>query len=164
MSLHSQHLVWRLPRDSAARWRLWEVGGILLHCTSLPWCSGSHGYKRLRALPPLPPGSPVLVRLCGRGRPLRAERPLAADLLASCRGLGGLLSPLALVKQPPPLRPVPAAALPTAWAEFMTRIHQIRRDGGHGPSPTACRMRLDGIAGPSACRANPRGNAWHFPT
>lgn len=64
-----------------------------------------------------------------------AEPPLAADLLASCRGLGGLLSPLVLVKQPPPLRPVPAAALPTAWAEFMTSIHQIRRDGDTGLLP-----------------------------
>lgn len=75
------------------------------------------------------------LRLWGRGSPLCAEPLLAADLLASCRGLGGLLSPLALIKQPPPLRPVPAAALPTAWAEFMTSIHQIRRDGDTGLHP-----------------------------
>lgn len=140
-----------------ARRRLREVSGILLHCTWLPWSSGSHNYKKLRALPP-PGGSLVFGRCSRRGvsgvkPPSSRSLPAVADLPASQRGLGGLLSPLALIKQPLPLHPMPAAILSTAWAEFMTRIHQIRREGT-GDS-TACRMRLDRIVGPSACRANP---------
>lgn len=157
VALCSQHLAWCFLIQSVARRRLREVSGILLHCTWLPWSSGSHNYKRLRALPP-PGGSLVFGRCSGRGvscvkPPSSRSLPAVADLPASQRGLGGLLSPLALIKQPLPLHPMPAAALSTAWAEFMTRIHQIRREGTE--DSTACRMRLDSIVGPSACRANP---------
>lgn len=56
------------------------------------------------------------------------QLPKTVDLLASCRGLGGRLSPLALVKWLPPLCPSPAATPLTARAGFMTRIHQIRKE------------------------------------
>ena len=152
MVLCSQHLAWCFLIQSVACRRLREGGGILLHCTWLPWSSGFHSYRRLRALPP-PGYSLVFGRCSGQGvscvkPPPSPCLPAVADLPASQRGLGGLLSPLALIKQPSPLRPVPAATLSTAWAEFMTRIHQIRREGT-GDSIT-CRMRSDSIVGPSA--------------
>lgn len=142
VALCSQHLAWCFLIQSVARRRLQEIGGILLHCTWLPWSSGSHSCKRLRALPP-PGGSLVFGRCSGQGvscvKPLPSPHlPTVADLPASQRGLGGLLSPLALVKKASPLRPVPAAALSMAWAGFMTRIHQIRREGTRDSMHAEC--------------------------
>lgn len=127
MALHSQHPAGGLLVGSVACRRL--PAESCLAAPSLPWSQDPTAPSRHRALSPSPamftcalaPWAPQA------GRSLLHKLPLTADLLASCRSRGGLLSPLALVKWPPLLRPVPAAALPTAWAEFMTRIHQIRR-------------------------------------
>lgn len=146
------------------QWGSREVCGMVPHCTLTTL------HPRIPQLqvhsehsPPLLPSSPVFWAPAGPWRRLSLHRTCAECWFTSfSQRLGGLMSPLALVKCTPSPRPVPAAALLTARAGFMTRIHQIRKDDT--VFLPLCTMQSDNIAGPSACWVNPHCNAWHFPT
>lgn len=163
LALDSWPPTWSLLTGIRACWRL-RGCGILLYCalsTTVPRVPPLQVDQNPSLLLPMSPGlwdpgtPDVGLPLLHRASPgcwftsfsQRAWRPVVS------------LGPR---KAAPPLSPVPAAALPTAWAEFMTRIHQIRRHGW-GSSSSMCRMQSDSIVGPSACWANPcgkRGIIW----